>query len=295
MAFGVAAPVRCRARRPVRPGRGATARASAYLDAMRAVVAQGELDILLTSASNGERLAADGSLDDDDHARRPGQRHHRHLEQPRQRLPDAALAPVPHAPTSPPSAPFCDLVLYSVTFNNDLDHDLATLEAYRAFRERGRRARRAALPRGVQPQRARPAWRPTTSAAFVNDSIVRTLAGVTARAAAAVPEDGLQRGGRAGRAGRARPARWWSASSAGRPAPRGTPSSCCTGPQPHGGRVALFGRKIQRAESQLDLVGLMRPVLRGELQPGGRRPRLSRGARQGRASRPSARSRPTSR
>ena len=35
----------------------------------------------------------------------------------------------------------------------------------------------------------------------------------------------------------------------------------------HGARVALFGRKIQRAESQLDLVGLMRPVLRGELSP----------------------------
>ena len=34
-----------------------------------------------------------------------------------------------------------------------------------------------------------------------------------------------------------------------------------------GARVALFGRKIQRAESQLDLVGLMRPVLRGELTP----------------------------
>ena len=35
----------------------------------------------------------------------------------------------------------------------------------------------------------------------------------------------------------------------------------------HGARVALFGRKIQRAESQLDLVGLMRPVLRRELSP----------------------------
>ena len=35
--------------------------------------------------------------------------------------------------------------------------------------------------------------------------------------------------------------------------------------QRHGARVSLFGRKIQRAESQLDLVGLMRPVLRGEL------------------------------
>ncbi len=35
----------------------------------------------------------------------------------------------------------------------------------------------------------------------------------------------------------------------------------------HGARVALFGRKIQRAESQLDL---MRPVLRGELSPAAR-------------------------
>ena len=31
--------------------------------------------------------------------------------------------------------------------------------------------------------------------------------------------------------------------------------------------MALFGRKIQRAESQLELVGLMPPVLRGELSP----------------------------
>ena len=31
---------------------------------MRALVAQGELDILLASASNGERLAEEGSLED---------------------------------------------------------------------------------------------------------------------------------------------------------------------------------------------------------------------------------------
>ena len=31
---------------------------------MRALVAQDALDILLTSASNGERLAQDGSLDE---------------------------------------------------------------------------------------------------------------------------------------------------------------------------------------------------------------------------------------
>jgi hypothetical protein len=37
--------------------------------------------------------------------------------------------------------------------------------------------------------------------------------------------------------------------------------------QRHGARVALFGRKIQHAQSQLDLVALMRPVLRGDLSP----------------------------
>ncbi|MEX1336282.1 MAG: hypothetical protein AB1Z66_13390, partial [Candidatus Limnocylindrales bacterium] len=35
----------------------------------------------------------------------------------------------------------------------------------------------------------------------------------------------------------------------------------------HGARVALFGRKIQHAESQLDLVDLLRPVVRGEITP----------------------------
>jgi hypothetical protein len=35
----------------------------------------------------------------------------------------------------------------------------------------------------------------------------------------------------------------------------------------YGARVALFGRKIQMAESPLDVVALMRPVLRGELSP----------------------------
>ena len=36
----------------------------------------------------------------------------------------------------------------------------------------------------------------------------------------------------------------------------------------HGGPVALFGRKIQQAESQGDLVRLMRSVLRRDLSPG---------------------------
>jgi hypothetical protein len=64
--------------------------------------------------------------------------------------------------------------------------------------------------------------------------------------------------------------------------------------QLHGGRVALFGRKIQRAESQLDLVGLMRPVLRGELSPARRSAPTTRRWRRP-MSRRTARWRPTSR
>jgi len=45
---------------PGGPGRYRTR--GEFLDDMRALVAQGELAIMLTSASNGKRLARDGSL-----------------------------------------------------------------------------------------------------------------------------------------------------------------------------------------------------------------------------------------
>src|SRR6185436_10297414 len=120
MAFGVAAPWRGRSR-------------SAYLDNMRELVAADALDILLTSASNGERLAADGSLDEEvtlavranDTTDIWNHRGSGYTAAPSRPFRTAELAAV---------RPFCDLVLYSVTFNNDVDRDLATLEAYRAFR-----------------------------------------------------------------------------------------------------------------------------------------------------------------
>jgi hypothetical protein len=75
-------------------------------------------------------------------------------------------------------ASFCDLVLYSVTFNNDLEHDLATLEAYRAFRlEAAELGIRHFLE--VFNPNAAVRLEPAQIAPFVNDSIVRTLAGVT--------------------------------------------------------------------------------------------------------------------
>src|SRR5512141_2997822 len=59
MAFGVQAPGVCR-----EPGRGGFRSRQEYLGDMTALITQAEIDILLCSAANGERLARDGVLDD---------------------------------------------------------------------------------------------------------------------------------------------------------------------------------------------------------------------------------------
>ncbi len=258
MAFGVAAPG------PVPGPPDRYVARGGYLDAMRLLIGQGELDIVLTSASNGERLAADGALGDDvtlavranDTTDIWSPRGGGYGTRPSRPFRTAELAAI---------RPFCDLVLYSVTFNNSLDDDLATLQAYKEFRREA-----AALdmrhflevfnpnaPSGISPDQV---------GAFVNDSIVRALAGVTTthrplflklayNGAGALTElvehdPTIVVGVLGGSAGTTRDT-----------------FELLHRAERHGARVALFGRKIQRAESQLDLVGLMRPVLRGELTP----------------------------
>lgn len=256
MAFGVQAPGSA--------GDGRYRTREAYLDDMRGQVAQGTIDILLTSASNGERLSDDGSLDDavtlavraNDTTDIWNHRGGAYTAQPSRPFRTVDLAAV---------RPFCDLVLYSVTFNHDLDHDLATLEEYRRFRqEAGALGMRHFLE--VFNPNAPAGLGAGDVGAFVNDSIVRTLAGVTRaerplflkmayNGAAAVAElvehdSSLVIGVLGGSAGTTRDT-----------------FELLHRTEQAGGRVALFGRKIQRAEAQLELVALMRPVLRGELSP----------------------------
>jgi hypothetical protein len=264
MAFGVtsAGPVAPAPHGAAGPGRYRTR--PSYLDAMRSVAAPGELDIILTSAANGERLAADGSLDADvtlavranDSTDIWNSRGSGYARLPSRPFRTAELAAI---------RPFCDLVLYSVTFNNDLERDLATLEAYREFR-------REAAALGIRHflevfnPNAPAGLAPDQVGGFVNDSIVRTLAGVTSAERPLflkIPYNGaevlaelvehdpsLVIGVLGGSAGTTRDT-----------------FELLRRAEENGGRVALFGRKIQRSESQLDLVGLMRPVLRRDLSP----------------------------
>ena len=237
---------------------------AAYLDAMRAEVSAGAVDILLTSASNGEVLAGDGSLGDEvtlavranDSTDIWTSRGSVYATRPSRPFRTAHLPSVRH---------FCDLVLYSVTLNNDVDHDLATLEAYREFRlEAADLGMRHFLevfnpnaPQGLAAQDV---------PAFVNDSIVRLLAGVTdahrpvflkmayngrdAVGELVEYDPSLVVGILGGSAGTTRDALELLQRAEGA-----------------GARVALFGRKIQRAESQLDLLTTMRRVIRAELSP----------------------------
>jgi hypothetical protein len=264
MAFGVTAPGPLPGAEAGRVGPGVYRTRATYLEAMRALIAQGELDILLVSASNGERLATEGAIDQDlTLAVRANDTtdiwNHR----------GGGYPSVPARPfrTADLDAirPFCDLVLYAVTFNNDVEHDVATLEAYSVFR-------REAAALGIRHflevfnPNAPVGLTPKHVGGFVNDSIVRMLAGVTtaqrplflkmayngADALAELTEHdpSVVVGILGGSAGTTRDT-----------------FELLRRAETHGGRVALFGRKIQRAESQLDLVALMRPVLRGEVSP----------------------------
>jgi hypothetical protein len=265
MAFGA----RSVGPRPEGPGDGVGAgrwrTRPEYLADMRALVAQGELDILLTSASNGEALSTEGALTGTGITLAVRGNDTTDIWNQRAGVyPTHASRPFRSASLSAVRA-FCDLVLYSVTFNNDLKRDLTTVEAYAAFREEAGAAGMRHFLEVFNPNDPHH-LEPGDVGAFVNDSILRTLAGVTrsgrpiflkmayngadALAELVEHDPSVVVGILGGSAGTTRDT-----------------FELLHRAQAHGARVALFGRKIQRAESQLDLVGLMRPVLRGDLTP----------------------------
>ena len=237
-----------------------------FLDQIRAIVRQDVLDVMLASASNLEILIAEGLF-------------HGSAITPAIRANDATDiwmmrgAGYGHRPSRPfrtaslarARAIGVDLGLYSLTFNNDIDADVASLEAFAAFR-----ADAAAhdfryflevfnpnVDTGIVPE---------TLPHYVNDCIVRCLAGVTSadrpqflkiayNGAKALEElasfdPGLVVGVLGGGAGTTRDTFELLAQA-----------------ERHGARVALFGRKINLAESPLAIVALMREVAGGTIAP----------------------------
>ncbi|MCF3936741.1 hypothetical protein L1787_25440 [Acuticoccus sp. M5D2P5] len=259
--FGRAAPVAD----PAKPGHH-TPRAT-HLDAIREMTRSGLVDIMLVSASTGERLSKEGlfagsdvtlamRLNDttDIWSARGG----RYREEPSRHHRTARLDQV---------AAHTDLGLYSITFSNQRDIDAINAEAYSAFRQdAGRHGMRHFL------EVFNPAFDIGLAdgadiGSFINDNIVRTLAGVMEidfpkflklqyNGPAAMEElasydpTHLIVGILGGSAGTTRDTFELLAQA-----------------ERYGARVALFGRKIHLAESPIDIVRLMREVVSRNLTP----------------------------
>lgn len=236
-----------------------------FLDSIEEILRQNIVDIMLTSVSNLERLARRNAFagsnvkpairanDTTDIWRHRGARHHHAPSMP---FRSASLSHV---------RPLTDLGLYSVTFTNNVEADVATLEAFHAFRA-------DAAAHGVSYFLE--VFNPNVDcglvdhamAEFVNDSIVRCLAGLTeaerprflkivyngpkALDELATYDPGLVVGVLGGGAGTTRDC-----------------FELIHQAEKYGARVALFGRKINLAESPLDIVRLMRAVADGDVKP----------------------------
>jgi hypothetical protein len=257
MGFGATAPG------SRRDGEGLKSKAQ-YLEAMREMTASGLVDIMLMSASSAETLAA-------------GKLFMKSKVTPAVRLNDTTdiwsqrggsyrdSFSLPFRTARPGKVKrFADLGLYSMTFCNDRDTDLRAAEAYREFRAEAEAAKVRHFLEVFNPAMDI-GLKDASLGHYINDSIVRTLAGVTSSEYPLFLK--MQYNGPAAMEELAAydPARLVvGILGGGRGTTRDT-FELAAQAERHGARVALFGRKINLAEAPLELVRLMRGVIQREL------------------------------
>jgi hypothetical protein len=250
-----------------------------FLDEIRAIVRQDLLDIMLLSVSNLEALnkdklfaksAVQPAIRANDTTciwRLRGATYH---ETPSVPFRTASLPRVMYGTAKPPAGRAAkvkgtDLGLYSITFNNDLEADIRSLEAFAAFRDE-------ATPLGfryfleVFNPNIDSGIDPKVLPHYINDAILRCLAGLTeaerpaflkiayngpkALEELASFDPSVVVGVLGGGAGTNRDA-----------------FELIHQAEKYGARVALFGRKINLAESQLEMVAMLRRVASGDIAP----------------------------
>jgi DhnA family fructose-bisphosphate aldolase class Ia len=250
-----------------------------YRDQIREVVRQGAVDILLASASthsvlaHGERLFDDSDVTPAVRANDTTDiwlpRGGRYRDEPSRSFSTTFIEEAQYSSTIAArlvdSHPVVNLGLYSVTFNNRLDADHATLTAFRDFRAHAERCSfRYFLE--VFPPNVPGAVADEDVPVFVNDMICRMLAGVPIQARpeflkmpyfgpAALEElvsydPSMIVGILGGASGTTYDAFKLLAEA-----------------KKHGARAALFGRKIKDAEHPLTMIALLRKVADGETTP----------------------------
>jgi DhnA family fructose-bisphosphate aldolase class Ia len=231
---------------------------------MTEMTKSGLVDVMLTSASSGELLTRQKLF-----AKSPvtlavrlndttdiwSQRGGSYKEFPSQPFRTAKLGE---------ARKFADLGLYSVTYSNSVNHDLKSVETFAQFREEAQKAKMRYFLEVFNPA-FDIGLRGADLGAFINDSIVRTLAGVT-RAEYPLFLKMQYNGARAMEELASYDPQNLVVGILG--GARGTTRDTfelALQAERHGARVALFGRKINLAESPVKLVELMRAVIEKDL------------------------------
>ncbi len=238
--------------------------AADYLSSMQQMIASGLPDIMLTSMASAEHLISGNAFEGTDIC-------------PAIRLNDTTdiwgFRGAVYRDT--PALPFrtarlkqarrlCALGLYAVTFYNDRDQDVATLNAYRDFREQ---ADEVGMSHFLEV--FNPAFDINTPDAdlgsFINDAIVRCLAGVAASECPLFLK--MQYNGARAMAELASfdPGKLIVGVLGGMAGTTRDTFELISQTERFGGRVALFGRKIYCAEDSVELVRLMRAVIEDDL------------------------------
>ncbi|MEX2606601.1 MAG: hypothetical protein WD708_04585 [Kiritimatiellia bacterium] len=249
-----------------------------YLKQIRAVIKQQLVDIVLLSASNLERLAMQEKLfqnspitpaarandTTDVWAVRGG----KYPVHPSRHFRTATLDHIKYgrleANHQRPHIG-ADLGLYSITFTNDLDWDYAALEAFHDFRIEAEKKKFRYFLEVFNPN-VNPGFDPKEVGAFLNDNIIRCLAGVTQAGRPVflkIPYNGpgpleelvsydssLVVGILGGSAGTTLDA-----------------FQLIHDAQKYGAKVALYGRKINLSEYPLAFIQYLRRITLGEIDP----------------------------
>lgn len=247
-----------------------------FIAGIEEIIRQGVVDIMLTSVSNLELLQARGAYKKSDvkPAIRAndttdcwaGVRNGTYAQAPSRPFRTANLARAMYGSAKPSARARIagtDLGLYSVTFLNDVARDAAALEEFARFRAEATAIGFKYFYEVFNPNVQTGMDRQQTGE-FINDCILRSLAGLTK---AERPEflKIVYNGPRAlEELASFDPSLVVGVLGGGAGTTRDT-FELLRQTERYGGRVALFGRKINLAEAPLDLLLLMRQVVEGNI------------------------------
>jgi hypothetical protein len=249
-----------------------------YRDQIREIIQQDLVDIMLLSASNVEQLAIREHLFESSSitpAARANDttdiwvvRGGKYASLPSRSFHTASIEHIKYGRlqtncTQPSTG--ADLGLYSITFTNNIDSDYKSLEDFTAFRHDAVRKGFRYFLEVFNPN-VDPGIPPEQIGAFLNDHVVRALAGVTSVGRPLflkIPYNGpgpleelvgydssLIVGILGGSAGTTRDA-----------------FQLLSDVQKHGARVILFGRKINLSEHPLTFIKYLRLIADGSIEP----------------------------